>query len=94
MQGEAVQTASVLAGYYFLAGNETLREQQEKDQPAYDLEELFLEILEVRLSLWCCDCWYSGFVSFDWIPGVVIRALLYNCSGALLFIALQERASR
>lgn len=49
MEGQQVQSASVLAGYYFLAGNETLRQAQKTDEPANDWEELFLDFLEVLL---------------------------------------------
>ena len=52
VEGEEVQSATVLAGYYFLAGDETLREQQKTDESAYDLEQILLDILEVRLPLY------------------------------------------
>ena len=45
-----MQSAQVLAGYYFLAGNETLRQEQKTDDPANDWEEQFLDFLEVQQS--------------------------------------------
>ena len=67
MEGEAVQSASVLAGYYFLAGNETLRQQQKEDKPALDLEEIFLDILEVLPSLDSIPCPTPPYIPY--LPG-------------------------
>lgn len=50
VEGGTVQSAQVLGGYYFLAGNETLRQQQEDDVAAMEWEQVFLDILEVRLA--------------------------------------------
>jgi hypothetical protein len=47
-EGNKIASAQVLAGYYFLAGNRTLYEQQKEDEPALAWEDVYLNILEVR----------------------------------------------
>lgn len=46
-EGGAVESATTLAMFYMLAGNETLIEQQLEDVPAKMWEQEFLDILEV-----------------------------------------------
>lgn len=75
-----VQSAKVISLVYFLAGNQTLIDEQKADEPAKNWEQEVLDLLEVWPPTRAA-CWVLGAGSVRACTGVVLRSSVARCGG-------------